>query len=41
MRILALILFSCVFLTSCQTLKGAGDDIHDAGEVLDDIVNDG
>tara|TARA_R110000868_G_scaffold58183_5_gene179825 strand:+ start:28957 stop:29079 length:123 start_codon:yes stop_codon:yes gene_type:complete len=40
MRILALIVFSCVFLASCETLKGAGNDIHNAGEVLDDAVND-
>lgn len=40
MRIFALILFSCVFLASCQTIKGAGDDIHDAGEVLDDAIDD-
>ena len=40
MRILALIVFSCVFLAYCETLKGAGNDIHNAGEVLDDAVND-
>ena len=40
MRILALILFSCVFLASCQTIKGAGDDIHDAGEAIDDVIDD-
>tara|TARA_R110002073_G_scaffold4321_2_gene28521 strand:+ start:5246 stop:5371 length:126 start_codon:yes stop_codon:yes gene_type:complete len=40
MRILVLILFSCIFLTSCQTLKGAGQDIQDAGEALDDVIND-
>ncbi len=41
MRILAMIIFSCLFLASCQTLKGAGQDIQDAGEALDDVVNDG
>ena len=40
MRILALVLFSCVFLASCQTIKGAGDDIHDVGEAIDDVIND-
>jgi predicted small secreted protein len=40
MRVLALILFSCVFLASCQTIKGAGDDIHDAGEAIDDAISD-
>lgn len=40
MRILALIVFSCVFLASCETIKGAGQDIQDAGEVLDDAVHD-
>ncbi len=41
MRIFMLILLSCVFLASCQTIKGAGDDIRDAGEALDDVVSDG
>tara|TARA_R110000868_G_scaffold11516_6_gene56391 strand:+ start:8507 stop:8632 length:126 start_codon:yes stop_codon:yes gene_type:complete len=40
MRILALIVFSCVFLASCQTIKGAGDDIHDAGEAIDNAIDD-
>jgi predicted small secreted protein len=40
MRVLALILFSCVFLASCQTIKGAGDDIRDAGEAIDDAISD-
>lgn len=40
MRILAMIVFSCLFLASCETLKGAGNDIHNAGDALDNVVND-
>ncbi len=40
MRILSLILISCVFLASCETIKGVGRDVENTGEVLDDSIDD-
>lgn len=40
MRILALILAFGLFISSCETIKGAGRDIEKAGETLDDAIDD-
>ncbi|GAB4525289.1 MAG: hypothetical protein Kow00133_13830 [Amphiplicatus sp.] len=39
MRLIALLLASCFFLASCETIKGAGRDITRAGEVLDEALD--
>lgn len=36
MRFLALAMACAVFLSACETIKGAGRDIENAGEALDD-----
>jgi predicted small secreted protein len=40
MRILHVILISCFFLASCETIKGVGRDVEDAGETIDDSIDD-
>lgn len=40
MRVLALVLAFGLFLSACETIKGAGRDIESAGEVLDDAIDD-
>ncbi|WP_375202624.1 entericidin A/B family lipoprotein [Hyphococcus sp.] len=39
MRFLTLLLAFGLFLTSCETIKGAGRDITNAGEAIDDAVD--
>lgn len=40
MRLLQVILLSCFFLASCETIKGVGRDVEDAGETIDDSIDD-
>jgi predicted small secreted protein len=40
MRILSIMLVTCLFLSSCETIKGAGRDVEDAGETIDDSIDD-
>ncbi len=40
MRILSIVLISCFFLASCETIKGVGRDVEDAGEAIDDSIDD-
>lgn len=40
MRILPLLLAFGLFLASCETIKGVGRDIENAGEAIDDAVDD-
>ena len=40
MRILFLILSFSFLLASCETIKGVGRDIENAGEAIDDAVDD-
>lgn len=40
MRLLKIMLISCFFLTSCETIKGVGRDVEDAGETIDDSIDD-
>lgn len=38
MKALSLILAACVFLASCETIKGVGRDIENTGEAIDDAL---
>jgi predicted small secreted protein len=40
MKVLSAILVACLFLASCETIKGVGRDIENAGEAIDDAVDD-
>lgn len=40
MRILALFLALGLFVSACETIKGAGRDIENAGEAIDDALDD-
>ncbi|PQA87145.1 entericidin A/B family lipoprotein [Hyphococcus luteus] len=40
MRILSMLLITCLFLSSCETIKGVGRDVEDAGEAIDDSIDD-
>jgi predicted small secreted protein len=40
MRFLGLLLAFTLFLASCETVKGVGRDVTNAGEALDDAVDD-
>ncbi|MFN0022845.1 MAG: hypothetical protein ACKVS5_03000 [Parvularculaceae bacterium] len=40
MRILTVVLVSCLFLAACETIKGVGQDVEKTGEVLDDAIDD-
>jgi len=39
MRLLALLLSFGLLLSACETIKGAGRDITNAGEAIDDAVS--
>lgn len=39
MKLTALLFAACLFLASCETVKGVGRDIENAGEALDDAVD--
>lgn len=39
MRVLGLIICACIFLNACETIKGVGRDIENAGDALDDAVD--
>jgi predicted small secreted protein len=39
MKALSLILAACLLLASCETIKGVGRDIENAGEAIDDAVD--
>jgi predicted small secreted protein len=39
MRWLILLLSFSFFLASCETIKGAGRDIENAGEAIDDALD--
>lgn len=39
MRIAALISVLCLLLASCETLKGVGRDLENAGDALEDAVD--
>ncbi len=38
MRLLQIILLCSFFLSSCETIKGAGRDVQDGGEALEDAI---
>ena len=40
MRLFVLLLAFGLFLSSCETIKGAGRDIESAGEAIDDAIDD-
>lgn len=40
MRILTILLITGLFLSSCETIKGVGRDVEDAGEAIDDSIDD-
>ncbi|MAW79068.1 MAG: hypothetical protein CMI63_02435 [Parvularcula sp.] len=40
MRFLTLLLAFGLFLSSCETIKGAGRDITNAGQAIDDAIDD-
>lgn len=40
MRLLSIFFIACLFLSSCETIKGAGRDVEDAGEAIDDTIDD-
>ncbi|PQA87511.1 entericidin A/B family lipoprotein [Hyphococcus luteus] len=40
MRILALLLACGLFLSACETIKGVGRDVENAGEAIDDALDD-
>lgn len=39
MRAVIAILASLFFLSACETIKGAGRDIENAGEALEDAID--
>ncbi|WDI31442.1 entericidin A/B family lipoprotein [Hyphococcus flavus] len=39
MRILTILFAIAFFLSACETIKGAGRDITNAGEAIDDAVD--
>lgn len=39
MRLVALIVSAALLLSACETLKGVGRDVENAGEALDDAVD--
>jgi predicted small secreted protein len=39
MRLLALLLALATFLSACETMKGVGRDLENAGEALDDALD--
>ncbi len=40
MRIVAAIMAMMFFLSACETIKGAGRDVTNAGEAIDDSLDD-
>lgn len=40
MRFLPLLLVFGLFLASCETIKGIGRDVENAGEAIDDAVDE-
>lgn len=39
MKTLTIVLAACLFLAACETIKGVGRDIENAGEAIDDAVD--
>lgn len=39
MRVITILLAFAFFLNACETIKGAGRDITNAGEAIDDAVD--
>lgn len=39
MKHFALLLAACLVLASCETVKGVGRDIENAGEAIDDALD--
>ncbi len=39
MRILGVLLAFCFFLSACETVKGVGRDVTNAGEAIDDALD--
>lgn len=39
MRFVSIVLAFAFFLASCETIKGVGRDIENAGEAIDDAVD--
>lgn len=39
MRALSLLIAACFLLSACETIKGVGRDIENAGEAIDDAVD--
>jgi predicted small secreted protein len=39
MRLISVILAACFFLSACETIKGVGRDVENAGEALDEAVD--
>lgn len=40
MLIMSIVLISCLFLSTCETIKGVGRDVEDTGEAIDDAIDD-
>lgn len=40
MKLFPLFFAACLFLASCETIKGVGRDIENTGEAIDDAVDD-
>ena len=40
MRIMTVLVAACFFLAACETIKGVGRDIENAGEAIDDAVDE-
>ena len=39
MKLIIALAAACLFLASCETIKGVGRDIESAGEAIDDAVD--
>jgi predicted small secreted protein len=39
-KIVVLALSACLLLSACETLKGVGRDVENAGEAIDDAIDD-
>lgn len=40
MRMLTVLIAACLLLAACETIKGVGRDIENAGEAIDDAVDE-
>ncbi|NWG91153.1 MAG: entericidin A/B family lipoprotein [Parvularculaceae bacterium] len=40
MKTLSVLIAACLLLSACETIKGVGRDIENAGEAIDDAVDD-